>query len=150
VPLPAHPTSSRFHSRPLTRCCSEGIVAPSSLAIAYVDNATTLDAICGKARCSIPGTTQGPACAGSRLLTPLLPLRPSSPRVLPLCSIFAILDDECSIPKGCDENIVPGIGQLAARLAAGPLWNKDKPQISINKIGSDKFSVSHYAGDVRE
>jgi hypothetical protein len=31
-------------------CCSEGVVAPSSLNIAYVDNSAAIEAICGKAR----------------------------------------------------------------------------------------------------
>ncbi len=89
APPPLPPTAPACAARvlplphPLTRCCSEGIVAPSSLAIAYVDNAATLDAICGKARCSIAGPTSRTACYGSRLLTPLLPLLPSSPSRAP-------------------------------------------------------------------
>jgi hypothetical protein len=65
-------------------------------------------------------------------------------------SIFSILDDECNVPKGSDENIAPAIGQLALRLSTGVHWNKDKPLLSVAKIGHDKFSVAHYAGDVRD
>ena len=80
------------------------------------------------------------------LLQRLAPQR-SSPRCL--FSVFAILDDECNIPKGSDDNIAPAISQLATRLAAGPNWSKEKPLLSVSKIGHDKFSVAHYAGDVR-
>jgi hypothetical protein len=66
------------------------------------------------------------------------------------CSIFSILDDECNVPKGSDDNIAPAIGQLALRLSTGVHWSKDKPLLSVAKIGHDKFSVAHYAGDVRD
>ena len=67
-----------------------------------------------------------------------------------VCSIFAILDDECNVPKGSDDNIAPAIGQLALRLSTGAHWNKEKPLLSVTKIGHEKFTVAHYAGDVRE
>ncbi len=98
-----------------------------------MDNAATLDVICGKAR----------RVKHTSLQQPL----PSSPCCI--FSVFAILDDECNIPKGSDDNIAPAISQLATRLATGPNWSKDKPLLSVSKIGHDKFSVAHYAGDVR-
>jgi len=92
-----------------TLFASEGISAPSSLTIAYVDNSAAIEAICGKA------------------------------------SIFAILDDECNVPKGSDDNIAPAISQLALRLSTGAHWNKEKPLLSVTKIGHEKFTVAHYA-----
>jgi hypothetical protein len=77
------------------------------------------------------------------------PLAPLRSLLCFLFSVFAILDDECNMPKGSDDNIAPAISQLATRLAAGPNWSKEKPLLTVSKIGHDKFSVAHYAGDVR-
>ncbi len=121
-------------------CCSEGVVAPSSLNIAYVDNSAAIEAICGKARCCIGhfAASAASAVAACRCAPPILS-----------CSIFSILDDECNVPKGSDDNIAPAVAQLVLRLSSGALWNKDKPVLSVAKIGHEKFSVAHYAGDVR-
>ncbi len=48
--LPHH-SHSLTHLIPLYR--SEGVSAPSSLTIAYVDNSAAIEAICGKARYSL-------------------------------------------------------------------------------------------------
>jgi hypothetical protein len=64
-------------------------------------------------------------------------------------SIFAILDDECNIPKGTDDNIAPGIGKLALQLATiSTAAASYKPVLSVGKMGGGKFTVGHYAGDV--
>ncbi len=81
------------------------------------------------------------------LMLMLLPACLNKHPILP-CSVFSILDDECNVPKGSDDNIAPAVAQLALRLSSGAQWNKDKPVLSVAKIGHEKFSVAHYAGDV--
>ena len=148
---------------------SEGIVAPSSLSIAYVDNASTLDAICGKSRCCCHRHRCGFFFFFFFFLFIIIfffffflfflfflllffffffHCFFFSHHHLPP-SIFAILDDECNIPKGADDNIAPAIGKLALQLAAiSTAAASYKPVLSVGKMGGGKFTVGHYAGDV--